>query len=48
LARAALSDLLASQDEAFQAALLFGAFVGWSMSQGRAAAPAELEVAKAA
>ncbi|MGB7593579.1 MAG: hypothetical protein WCD04_03185 [Terriglobia bacterium] len=28
--------------------LLFGAFVGWSMSQGRAAVPAELQVAKAA
>jgi hypothetical protein len=28
--------------------LLFGAFVGWSMSRGRAAAPVELEIAKAA
>ena len=28
--------------------LLFGAFVGWAMSQGRAAAPAESQVAKAA
>jgi len=28
--------------------LLFGAFVGWSMRQGRAAEPAELQVAKAA
>lgn len=28
--------------------LLFGAFVGWSMSQGRAAAPAEPQFAKAA
>ena len=28
--------------------LLFGAFVGWSTSQGRAAAPAESQVAKAA
>ncbi len=28
--------------------LLFGAFVGWSMSHGRAAEPAELPVAKAA